>query len=116
MSEVASWKPDVLGPGYEMITLAMGTDYEGEVTATLVRRAGDQKGRRAVLYVHGYIVLDVAQIAYLAPKLGRNVTCVRIAGAIHDVFLSQPAARHQAFDELSDWLTAHAPDPDLALS
>jgi alpha-beta hydrolase superfamily lysophospholipase len=62
------------------------------------------------------IVLDVAQIAHLAPKLGRNVTCVRIAGAIHDVFLSQPAARHQAFDELSDWLTAHAPDPDLALS
>jgi len=61
------------------------------------------------------IVLDVAQIAHLAPKLGRNVTCVRITGAIHDVFLSQPAARHQAFDELSDWLTAHAPDPDLAL-
>jgi alpha-beta hydrolase superfamily lysophospholipase len=37
-------------------------------------------------------------------------------GAIHDVFLSQPAARRQAFDELSNWLTAYAPDPDLALS
>jgi alpha-beta hydrolase superfamily lysophospholipase len=52
--EVASWQPDVLGPGYEMLTLALGEDYEGEVTATLVRRKADQKGRRAVLYVHGY--------------------------------------------------------------
>ena len=326
MSEVAIWQPDVLGPGYEMMTLAMGEDYEGEVTATLVRRPADQKGRRAVLYVHGYndyffqkhvadfyaglgisfyaldlrkhgrsllpqqtaylclslreyypeidaavdmikreghelilvsghstgglvvslwaaegghrdlvdalilnspylssgvpavvqftvdpifrmmarrnpaaafplrlssrysrslhrsyqgewdfntawksvsgtqlrmawlasvhagqrrvrrglgldvpvlvlsasasgnrktpppdlfavdIVLDVGQLAQLAPKLGRNVTCIRIPGAIHDVFLSQPAARRQAFDGLSNWLTAYAPDPDLALS
>jgi alpha-beta hydrolase superfamily lysophospholipase len=54
VSEVAGWQPDVLGPGYEMLTLAMGTDYEGEVTATLVRRLADRKGRRAVLYVHGY--------------------------------------------------------------
>jgi alpha-beta hydrolase superfamily lysophospholipase len=324
--EVASWQPDVLGPGYEMMTLALGTDYEGEVTATLVRRPADRQGRRAVLYVYGYndyffqehvadfyaglgisfyaldlrkhgrsmlphqtaylclslreyypeidtavdiikreghepvlvsghstgglvvslwaaegdkrnlvdalilnspylssgvpaavqfvvdpicrmmarrnpaaafpvrlsprysrslhrsyqgewdfntawksvsgtqlrmawlasvhagqrlvrnglgltvpvlvlcgtssgnrktpapdlfavdIVLDVSQIARLSPELGRNVTCVRIAGAIHDVFLSQPAARHQAFDELSNWLTTYAPDPDLALS
>jgi len=54
VSEVASWQPDVLGPGYEMMTLAMGSDHEGEVIATLVRRPADPKGRRAVLYVHGY--------------------------------------------------------------
>ena len=54
MPEVASWQPDVLGPGYEMLTLVLGEDYEGEVTVTLVRRKADQKGRRAVLYVHGY--------------------------------------------------------------
>ena len=54
------------------------------------------------------IVLDVGQIAQLSPRLGRNVTCIGITGAIHDVFLSQPAARRQAFDELSNWLTAHA--------
>jgi alpha-beta hydrolase superfamily lysophospholipase len=52
--EVASWEPDVLGPGYEAMTVALGTDYEGAVTATLVRRLADHKGRRAVLYVHGY--------------------------------------------------------------
>jgi alpha-beta hydrolase superfamily lysophospholipase len=317
VSEVASWQSEVLGPGYEMMTLALGKDYEGEVTATLVRRPAGRKGRRAVLYVHGYndyffqehvagfytglgvsfyaldlrkhgrsllpdqtaylclslreyfpeidaavgiikreghelvlvsghstgglvvslwaaeggnrnlvdalilnspylssgvpraaqfavdpvcrmmvrrdpaaafplrlspryarslhrsyqgewdfntawksvsgtrlrmawlasihagqrrvregpgitvpvlvlcgtasgnrktpapelfavdIVLNVGQIAHLSPRLGRNVTCVRIAGAIHDVFPSQPAVRQQAFDELSDWLTAH---------
>lgn len=54
VSEVAIWQPDILGPGYEMMTLVLGTDYEGEVTATLVRRPAGQKGRRAVLYVHGY--------------------------------------------------------------
>ncbi len=54
VSEVASWQPDILGPGYEMMELAMGRDYEGAVVATLVRRQADLKGRRAVLYVHGY--------------------------------------------------------------
>ena len=321
MPEVASWPPDVLGPGYEMLTLALGKDHEGEVTATVVRRKADQKGRRAVLYVHGYndyffqkhvadfytglgisfyaldlrkygrsllphqtaylclslreyypeidaavdiikreghelvlvsghsmgglvvslwaaeggnrnlvdalilnspylssgvpatvqfvmdpicrmiarrnpaaafplrlspryaqslhrsyqgewdfdtawksvsgtqprmawlasihagqrrvrkglgitvpvlvlcgrasgnrktpspdllavdIVLNVDQIAQLSPQLGRNVTCIRITGAIHDVFLSPPPARRQAFDALSNWLSADAPDP-----
>jgi alpha-beta hydrolase superfamily lysophospholipase len=52
--EVASWQSDILGPDYEMMTLAMGRDYEGEVIATLVRRKSDLEGRRAVLYVHGY--------------------------------------------------------------
>jgi alpha-beta hydrolase superfamily lysophospholipase len=61
------------------------------------------------------IVLDVGQIAKLSTKLSRNVTCIRIAGAIHDVFLSPLAARSQAFDELSHWLAAYAPDPSPAL-
>lgn len=60
------------------------------------------------------IVLDVGQIARLSTKLSPNVTCIRIAGAIHDVFLSPLAARRQAFDELSNWLIAYAPDPGLA--
>ena len=57
------------------------------------------------------IVLDAGQIARLSARLGRNVTCIRIAGAIHDVFLSPLAARCQAFHELSNWLTVFAPDP-----
>ncbi|MGH3259311.1 MAG: alpha/beta hydrolase [Streptosporangiaceae bacterium] len=74
--------------------------------------SGDRKTPAPELFAVD-IVLDVGQIARLSPRLGRNVTCIRISGAIHDVFLSQPAARHQAFDELSSWLTTYAPDPGL---
>lgn len=33
----AHWRPDLLGPGFEQLTLPLGTDAEGEVVATLVR-------------------------------------------------------------------------------
>jgi alpha-beta hydrolase superfamily lysophospholipase len=46
---------DVLGPGYEAIRLPLGEDAEGEVVATLVRRRAAEPGRRAVLYVHGFV-------------------------------------------------------------
>jgi alpha-beta hydrolase superfamily lysophospholipase len=46
---------DVLGPGYEAIELPLGTDEEGEVVATLVRRRATDPSRRAVLYVHGFV-------------------------------------------------------------
>ena len=55
-------------------------------------------------------MLDVDRIVRLSAKLGPNVTCSRITGAIHDVFLSQPPARRRAFDALSDWLTEEAPE------
>ena len=31
------WRPDVLGEGFEQLTLPLGSDDEGEVVATLVR-------------------------------------------------------------------------------
>ena len=46
---------DVLGPPYEQHTIDLGTDDEGPVVATLVRRRGDTPSRRAVLYVHGFV-------------------------------------------------------------
>ena len=46
---------DVLGPPYEKHTIDLGTDDEGPVVATLVRRRADQPTRRAVLYVHGFV-------------------------------------------------------------
>ncbi|GGR28806.1 alpha/beta hydrolase [Agromyces mediolanus] len=33
----AAWRPDVLGPGFEQLTLPLGSDDEGELVATLVR-------------------------------------------------------------------------------
>ena len=45
---------DVLGHPYERHTIDLGTDDEGPVVATLVRRRAEQPTRRAVLYVHGW--------------------------------------------------------------
>jgi alpha-beta hydrolase superfamily lysophospholipase len=50
---------DVLGAPYEQRTIDLGTDDEGPVTATLVRRlaepTADDDTRTAVLYVHGFV-------------------------------------------------------------
>ncbi|MGN9777934.1 alpha/beta hydrolase [Micromonospora sp. H33] len=48
-------EPDVLGPPYERQTIDLGTDDEGPVVATLVRRRADRPTGRAVLYVHGFV-------------------------------------------------------------
>ena len=45
---------DVLGLPYERHTIDLGTDDEGPVVATLVRRRAETPSRRAVLYVHGF--------------------------------------------------------------
>ena len=46
---------DVLGSGYEQTTLNFPDDYEGQVTATLVRKKAEQPTSKAVLYIHGFI-------------------------------------------------------------
>ncbi|GAA1809174.1 hypothetical protein GCM10009749_17050 [Agromyces neolithicus] len=58
------WRPDVLGEGFEQLTLPLGDDDEGEVVATLVRHRPRRRrwfwqARGAasdidVLYVHGW--------------------------------------------------------------
>lgn len=50
-----TYGPDVLGEGYEARTIPLRPDEEGEVVATLVRRALPGGSRRAVLYVHGFV-------------------------------------------------------------
>src|SRR5665647_2111091 len=54
--EAAGWQPDVLGPGYEALTLPLDDDDEGHVVATLVRYRPEPALRpaRAVLYLHGW--------------------------------------------------------------
>lgn len=49
------YKPDVLGTGYEQLTLNFPDDYEGKVTATLVRKKASQSTKKAVLFIHGFI-------------------------------------------------------------
>jgi alpha-beta hydrolase superfamily lysophospholipase len=52
------------------------------------------------------IVLDVEQIRHWASSVGRHVTSIAIEGAIHDVVLSRPEVRAQAYDAISTWLRA----------
>jgi alpha-beta hydrolase superfamily lysophospholipase len=46
---------DVLGLPYERHIIDLGSDDEGPVVATLIRRRGQAPSRRAVLYVHGFV-------------------------------------------------------------
>ncbi|WP_245403578.1 alpha/beta hydrolase [Gordonia sp. 'Campus'] len=54
---------------------------------------------------HADAVLDVTQIARWSGCLGNRVTAVPVPDARHDVFLSVPHAREQAYREVDDWLT-----------
>ena len=49
-------------------------------------------------------VLEVDEIAKAALKLGSSVTVERIDGALHDVFLSAPGPRADAYARLERWL------------
>jgi alpha-beta hydrolase superfamily lysophospholipase len=54
-------------------------------------------------------VLDVRHMVALAPRLGPDVTVVRIAGGAHDLALSAGPARAQYLSELMDWLDRRLP-------
>lgn len=49
------WQPDQLFPDYQSRTVDQGTDYDGAVRSTLVRKLSECPGsRKGVLYVHGF--------------------------------------------------------------
>jgi alpha-beta hydrolase superfamily lysophospholipase len=64
VSEQHDWRPDVLGPRFEQLTLQLDGDDEGDVVATLVRHRPPRRFMRwfeepplegaDVLYVHGW--------------------------------------------------------------
>lgn len=63
MTEQHDWRPDVLGPRFEQLTLPLAADDEGDVVATLVRHRPPWRLRwfdeapaagADVLYVHGW--------------------------------------------------------------
>jgi alpha-beta hydrolase superfamily lysophospholipase len=53
-------------------------------------------------------VLDVEQIVRRATRLGRLVTILRVDQGLHDVWLSAPAVRKQAIEEMMRWVEAYA--------
>jgi alpha-beta hydrolase superfamily lysophospholipase len=50
-----NYKNDILGSGYEQLTLNFPDDYEGKVIATLVRKKSSLKTSKAILHIHGFI-------------------------------------------------------------
>ena len=50
------------------------------------------------------VVLNVNDIAKWAPTIGKNVDVVVIPKAKHDIFLSFPEVRDDAFNELKKWM------------
>ena len=48
------YQPTDLGKGFEQLTLNLPDDYEGKVTATLVRKNTKSIYNKAVLYIHGF--------------------------------------------------------------
>ncbi len=52
-------------------------------------------------------ILDVEQIAARAPRLGPDVTLVRIEGGVHDLSLSAPGPREEYLRVVFDWLAGH---------
>ncbi len=54
-------------------------------------------------------VLDVRHMAALAPRLGPDVTVVRVAGGAHDLALSAAPVREQYVREVADWLDRRLP-------
>lgn len=49
-------------------------------------------------------VLDVEAVARASLRLGPSITIERIDGALHDVFLSEPGVRADAFQRMERWL------------
>ncbi|MCG9793375.1 alpha/beta hydrolase [Flavobacterium algicola] len=48
------YTPDILGDGFESLTYNLPDDYEGAVTATLIRRKSAINSVKAILYIHGF--------------------------------------------------------------
>jgi alpha-beta hydrolase superfamily lysophospholipase len=52
----------------------------------------------------GDAVLNVEHMVRWAPRLGEQVTVVRIEGGLHDLVLSAAPVRERVFKELTTWL------------
>jgi alpha-beta hydrolase superfamily lysophospholipase len=50
------------------------------------------------------VVIDVERVLDVATHLGPDVTTARIAGGVHDLLLSAPAARARVVSVLDEWL------------
>ncbi|MBA8951000.1 alpha/beta hydrolase [Actinomadura namibiensis] len=90
------------------LRLHAGLDIDVPVLVMTSRRS--VRPRPGVIDVSGGdAVLDVEHMARWAPRLGRNVTLVRIENGLHDLVLSAKPARDEVFGELARWMRGYLP-------
>jgi alpha-beta hydrolase superfamily lysophospholipase len=106
---VTAWLPDVLGDGWEQLTLPLRPDAQGEAVCTLVRPVPDGvERRRAVLYVHGYVdYFFQTQLADLWRGLGRDFYAIDLRGH------GRSMREHQLPNAVDD-IALHAEELDAA--
>jgi alpha-beta hydrolase superfamily lysophospholipase len=107
-----AWKPlngyKILAGWVRAISLAHRQVQRGlaiDVPVLVAASSRSYVGKFAEEAHHADSVLNVADIVRYAPRLGNDVTVVRIEGGKHDLTLSPPKAREQLFTELDQWLT-----------
>ncbi len=61
--------------------------------------------------LRGDAVLNSDAVARWSVRLGRHVTCVRIADGMHDLLLSTPAVRAEVYAVMARWLDAYGQGP-----
>jgi alpha-beta hydrolase superfamily lysophospholipase len=86
--------------------LARGLAIDCPVLVCASNRSGPV-GRSSPRLRDADCVLNVEHMAARAPKLGADVTVVRIPDGIHDLALSAEPARSRYFDEVFAWTAAH---------
>ncbi len=86
-------------------TVAAGVDVAAPALVLLSARSSSPVSWRDEM-TRTDSVLVVDDVARVAPRIGRLVTIARIEDAIHDVFLSAPGPRADAFGLVDWWMRA----------
>lgn len=84
-------------------TISEGIDVGAPVCVLLSARSCFSLAWRDEMQ-HSDTVLEVEEVARASVKLGASVRVERIDGALHDVFISAPQARADAYRRLESWV------------
>lgn len=109
------WRPEQAPPptmgwldavldGHERVSKGLGIEVPVQV---LLSTRSALPRRWSETLAEADTVLAVDEVARAALNLGSSVTIERIDGALHDVFLSRPAAREAAYARLDRWVRAY---------
>jgi alpha-beta hydrolase superfamily lysophospholipase len=107
--EDLNYTTDILGDGYELLTINQPDDYEGSVVCTVVRKKASLNTTLAVLYVHGFNdYFFQKEMAEKFNENGYNFFAIDLRK------YGRSFLPHQKFNNVRD-LSEYFPDLDKAL-